>query len=186
MSAGAGSDLVDVVLTELTDVVARVSRAELGGLAGRLDAGERVFVAGEGRSGFTARAFAMRLMHLGLCVHVVGESTTPSIGAGDVVVGLSASGTTASTLRVAEQAVTAGATVHAVTADPGSPLAGRAEVVVTVPATTDRAAGRGETVQLLSSLFDQAAYVVLDVVCLDLAHGRGVDDAAAKDRHADT
>ncbi len=77
-----------------------------------LNAAQRVFVAGEGRSGFMAKAFAMRLMHLGLPVHVVGETTTPSVADGDVVVGVSGSGTTAGTVRVAEQAVKVGAAVH--------------------------------------------------------------------------
>ena len=137
------SDLIDTVLQEMTTVLARVSRDEVGALADRLNAAQRVFVAGEGRSGFMAKAFAMRLMHLGLPVHVVGETTTPSVADGDVVVGVSGSGTTAGTVRVAEQAVKVGATVHAVTTDPDSPLARHADVVLTVPAATKyRRAGR--------------------------------------------
>ena len=44
---------------------------------------------------------------------------------------MSGSGTTGGTVRVAEQAVKVGATVHAVTTDPDSPLARHAEVVLT-------------------------------------------------------
>ena len=80
-------DLIDTVLQEITTVLARVSRDEVRALADRLNAAPRVFVTGEGRSGFMARAFAMRLMHLGLPVHVIGETTTPSVASGDVVVG---------------------------------------------------------------------------------------------------
>ena len=134
-----------------------------------------------------AKAFAMRLMHLGLPVHVIGETTTPSVASGDVVVGVSGSGTTGGTVRVAEQAVKVGATVHAVTTDPDSPLARHAEVVLTVPAATKyRRAGEAATIQPLSSLFDQATHVVLDVVCLELAGRRGVDNAAARTAHANT
>jgi 6-phospho-3-hexuloisomerase len=181
------TDLIDTILGEMSTVLARVSRDEIAALAGRLDAAGRVFVTGEGRSGFMAKAFAMRLMHLGLPVHVVGETTTPSVAAGDVVVGVSGSGTTAGTVRVAEQAVEAGATVHAVTTDPDSPLARTADVVLTVPAATKyRRAGEAATIQPLSSLFDQATHVVLDVVCLELARRRGVDNAAARAAHANT
>ena len=42
------------------------------------------------------------------------------------------------------------------------------------------------TIQPLSSLFDQATHVVLDVVCLELAGRRGVDNAAARTAHANT
>lgn len=47
---------------------------------------DRIFVAGAGRSGFVARAFANRLMHMGLTVFFVGEPTTPAIKAGDLLV----------------------------------------------------------------------------------------------------
>src|SRR5665811_602610 len=40
---------------------------------------KRVFVMGAGRSGLAAKAFAMRLMHLGLNVYVVGETVTPCL-----------------------------------------------------------------------------------------------------------
>ena len=47
----------------------------------------RIFVAGEGRSGFSAKGFAMRLMHLGYTVYVVGETITPALREGDLLVG---------------------------------------------------------------------------------------------------
>ena len=69
-----------------------------------------------------AKAFAMRLMHLGLPVYVIGETTTPSVAGSDTLVAVSGSGTTGGTVRVAEQADALGATVWAVTTDPDSPL----------------------------------------------------------------
>ncbi|MGI5466986.1 SIS domain-containing protein [Streptomyces sp. CA-132043] len=97
--------LLDTVQDEMRGVLGAVDTASLDTLATVLLRARRVFVAGEGRSGFMARAFAMRLMHLGLPVHVIGETTTPAVGAGDTVVAVSGSGTTAGTVRVAEQAV---------------------------------------------------------------------------------
>jgi len=44
---------------------------------------------GAGRSGLAAKAFAMRLMHLGFNVYVVGETTTPAVGPEDLVIGVS-------------------------------------------------------------------------------------------------
>lgn len=181
------TDLIDTVLQEMTTVLEAVSEKEVHALADRLDAAPRVFVTGEGRSGFMAKAFAMRMMHLGLPVQVIGETTTPSVASGDVVVGVSGSGTTGGTVRVASQAVEVGATVHAVTTDPDSPLARYADTVLTVPAATKyRRPGEAATIQPLSSLFDQATHVVLDVVCLELAQRRKVDNAAATAAHANT
>jgi 6-phospho-3-hexuloisomerase len=186
-SGGQQADLLDVVLSEITTVVQRIGREDIRRLADVLAGAPRIFAAGEGRSGFMAKAFAMRLMHLGLPVHVVGESTTPSVQRGDVLVAISGSGTTAGTVRVAQQAVTVGATVHAVTTDPGSPLAAHAATVLLLPAATKyRRPGEAGTVQPLSSLFDQVTHVALDVVCLLLAKRRGVDNAAAAAAHANT
>ena len=55
---------------EIHGVAAQIDREQLRGLADALIAAERIFVTGEGRSGFMAKAFAMRLMHLGLPVSV--------------------------------------------------------------------------------------------------------------------
>lgn len=180
-------DLLDVVLGEIAGVLARVRRDELQRLADVLSDAPRIFVAGEGRSGFMAKAFAMRLMHLGLPVHVIGETTTPSIHSGDVLVAVSGSGTTAGTVRVAEQAVAVGASVHAVTADTDAPLAELATTVLLLPAATKhRRASEAHTVQPLSSLFDQVTHVSLDAVCLMLARRRNVDNSAAAAAHANT
>jgi len=186
-SGGQQADLLDVVLSEITGVVQRVEREDIRRLTDVLAGAPRIFAAGEGRSGFMAKAFAMRLMHLGLPVHVIGESTTPSVQRGDVLVAISGSGTTTGTVRVAQQTVTVGAAVHAVTTDPDSPLATLAATVLLLPAATKyRRPGESETVQPLSSLFDQVTHIALDVVCLLLAQRQGVDNVAAAAAHANT
>ncbi len=181
------ADLLPVVLAEVESVLGGLDHATLDAVADRLDAAGHVVVAGEGRSGFMARAFAMRLMHLGAVVDVVGETTTPALREGDTLVAVSGSGTTAGTVRAAEQARTVGASVLAVTTDPDSRLAGLADLVAVVPAATKhRREGEAGTVQPLSSLFDQACHLVLDVVCLRLARVREVGDDAARAAHANT
>jgi 6-phospho-3-hexuloisomerase len=178
---------LETILAEIRPVVAKVNEAELAALVERLNAARRVFVTGEGRSGFMARAFAMRLMHLGLPVHVIGETTTPSVQADDTVVAVSGSGTTAGTVRVAEQAVQVGATVLAVTTNATSPLAQQAVATLVIPAATKyRQPGEAPTVQPLSSLFDQVTHLALDAVCLDLANRRQIDNTAATAAHANT
>jgi 6-phospho-3-hexuloisomerase len=186
-AAEAVTGLTRTVLGELTGVLDAVDPAAAAELADRLQAAGRVFVAGEGRSGFMAKAFAMRLTHLGLHVHVVGETTTPAVADGDTLVAVSGSGTTAGTVRTAEQAVRAGAAVHAVTTAPDSPLAALADTTLVLPAATKyRRAGEAASIQPLSSLFDQATHLVLDVVALRLARLRDVDNDTARAAHANT
>lgn len=55
---------------------------------------DRIFVVGTGRSELVGKAFAMRLMHLGFNVHVVGEVTTPAIRDKDCLIAISGSGET--------------------------------------------------------------------------------------------
>ena len=129
-------ELVSTILGEIQGVLDTFDYASLDIVAGELNAARHVVVAGEGRSGFMAKAFAMRLMHLGVPVHVVGETTTPALGSADLLVAVSGSGTTASTVRAAQQANAVGGRVIAVTTDPDSPLATAAATVVHVPAAT--------------------------------------------------
>lgn len=181
------NDDLTTVLGEIQGVAANVDRDAVTALVDRLTGAPRVFVAGEGRSGLMGKAFAMRLMHLGLTVYAVGETITPSVAAGDLVVAISGSGTTGGTVRVAEGAVKAGAAVHAVTTDPASPLANAAGDVLVLPAATKyRRADEAPTIQPLSSLFDQITHVVLDVVALQVARRRDVDNERAREAHSNT
>ena len=82
------------ILQELTENEKRVSQDEMEKFADAILKADRIFVAGAGRSGFVARAFANRLMHMGLTVFFVGEPTTPAIKASDLLVIGSGSGET--------------------------------------------------------------------------------------------
>lgn len=178
-------DALATVLDEVGRVVARMDPAEIEAFAAEVAALPRVFVTGEGRSGLMARAFAMRLLHLGSSVAVLGETATPPIAAGDGLVAVSGSGTTAVTRLLAEQAVTAGARLLAVTTDPDSPLAVQAARSLVIPAATKwRRAGEPASEQPLGSLFDQCAHLALDAVCLAIARRRGFTNDAARQRHA--
>ncbi|MGI5466985.1 hypothetical protein [Streptomyces sp. CA-132043] len=73
------------------------------------------------------------------------------------------------------------------TTAPDSPLGSLAATVLLLPAATKyRRAGEAASVQPLSSLFDQAAHVTLDVVALRLANLLEVDNDRARAAHANT
>jgi 6-phospho-3-hexuloisomerase len=181
------TDDLTTVLAEITGVAEKTDRDQIRDFADRLTGAARVFVAGEGRSGLMGKAFAMRLMHLGLTVYAMGETITPAVKAGDLVVAISGSGTTGGTVRAAEGARSAGAAVHAVTTDPTSPLGEAADAALVLPAATKyRRADEAPTIQPLSSLFDQMTHIALDVVCLELARRRDVDNESARANHSNT
>ena len=91
---------------------------------------KKVFVAGGGRSGLIGKSFAMRLMQAGKNVFVVGETITPSINKGDLLICVSSSGKTRTVLDFAVEAKNANANVVCITSDYKSNLAKLSDFVV--------------------------------------------------------
>lgn len=83
---------------------------------------KNVFVTGAGRSGLAAKAFAMRLMHLGISSYVVGETISPAIYDDDCIIAISGSGETNTIVSAARIAKNRGSKVLAVTSYPESTL----------------------------------------------------------------
>ena len=81
---------------------------------------KNIFVTGAGRSGLAAKAFAMRLMHLGLSAYVVGETISPAIYEDDCIIAISGSGETNTIVSAAKIAKTRGSKVLALTSYPES------------------------------------------------------------------
>ena len=143
----------------------------------------RVYVAGAGRSGLMLRAFAMRLMHLGLTSYVVGESVTPAIGAGDLLLIGSGSGETESLCCMARRCRALGAQLAVVTTNPKSAIAALAETVVAVPAPAKDAGGTA-SIQPMGSLFEQTLLLLLDSTALTLMERMGLTGEQMYGRHA--
>jgi 6-phospho-3-hexuloisomerase len=61
-----------------------------------------IFLAGAGRSGFVAKSFAMRLMHLGFYVYVFNETIAPPVQDGDIIIIISKSGKSNSITQIVE------------------------------------------------------------------------------------
>jgi 6-phospho-3-hexuloisomerase len=93
---------------------------------------KRIYVTGAGRSGFVAKAFAMRLMHIGFDAYVVGETVTPAFSNGDTLVAFSGSGETNSVVDICELAKEIGGRVCLVTSAPASRMGRIADCVVDV------------------------------------------------------
>lgn len=156
--------------TQLADCLAKVDERQLEGLADAIVAARSVFVCGAGRSLLMLRCLAMRLMHLGLTSHVVGDTTTPAFGEGDLLIAASASGSTSSVVNVAEKARALGGMVAAITILPGSTLGHLADYVVEVPAYTDKPGDDRLERPLLpgGSMFEQAVLLLGDALVLPL------------------
>lgn len=174
------------ILRELGKTLEGVSAEGVRRIVGAVGKAEKVFVAGAGRSGFQMKSFAMRLAHLGLDAHVVGEATAPALTSRDLVIIGSGSGSTATLVALAAKAAEIGAAVALLTIDETSEIGRLADVVVKIPAPSPKAEKPAavESVQPMGSLFEQALLIVLDAVVVMLMAARGVDSAGMFKRHA--
>jgi len=171
-----------LITDEVSGVASSVEADQIEALIEALAQARTVFLTGEGRSGLVARAFAARLCHLGLDCRVVGESTTPPAGEGDLLVAVSGSGETPATLHFADAARAAGASVAAVAADGDSRLAALSDVALVVPGRVKT--GRGiDSAQMPGALFEQAAFLALEAVVQMLAERRGETHESMGRRH---
>ena len=175
-----------VIVEELRQVLSAVDAEACERLASAILGAGKVLVAGAGRSGLAARAFAMRLMHMGFDAYVVGETVTPNLEPGDLFLIASGSGETGSLVVMSEKARRIGATLATVTVNPEGTVAKRSDIVVRIPAPTPKAPGaKGlRSVQPMGSLFEQALLLVLDAVILRLMERRGLDSDTMFTRHA--
>ena len=164
------------ILDELRRTLNQISSDEVEALVREVTGAQRVFAAGAGRSGLVMRSFAMRLAQLGLTVHVVGETTSPAIRPGDLLLIGSGSGVTDRLVHYAGKATEAGARVAAATADPDSLAAQLADVVVVIPAPTPKSSKETggqeqQSSQPMGTLFEQSLGVMLDA-CVMLLMAR--------------
>ena len=162
--------LLKQILGELTRNAEQIRQKELEGFADQIQKAKRVFVAGAGRSGFVARAFSNRLMHLGLTVYFVGEPTTPSIQEGDLLVIASGSGETGSLKVMAQKAKKQGASLATITIFPQASIGSLADAVIAVPGSTPKSelADTAVSVQPMGNAFEQMLWLICDTVVIIL------------------
>lgn len=107
-----------------------LDREQLGAFYSTMLSATRIYVAGAGRSGLIAKAFGLRMMHLGYESYVVGETITPAFLAGDILVVFSGSGETQSMVSICGTAKDLGGKVCLITAMPDSRIGTMADLVV--------------------------------------------------------
>ncbi|MCR8658756.1 6-phospho-3-hexuloisomerase [Paenibacillus endoradicis] len=157
------------IMAELNVAANQVVDEQLEQLAEAIIDSGRIFVAGAGRSGLMMRSFAMRLMHLGLDVYVVGETVTRSIAKGDLLLIGTGSGETRSLIPMAEKAISLEAKVATLTLSSSSAIGRLANLIVQLPgAPKNQLDQEVSTIQPMGSLFEQVLLLVCDAVILKL------------------
>ena len=181
----AGMDLFGTALRELGDVLARVYEDRIDAACRILADAKQIVAYGCGREALQVRGFAMRLHHLGLPVSLVGDMTTPPLGAGDVFLVSSGPGETSTVLALMRVARAAGATVLLLTAQPRGSAAALSDFTLLVPAQTmaDDQGPEKTSVLPMGSVFEGALFLLFEVMVLKLKSMTGQSSEAMRARH---
>jgi 6-phospho-3-hexuloisomerase len=139
------------------------------------------FVYGAGRSGIIGRAFAMRLVQIGLTAFVIGESVTPIVKRGDVVFILSGRGESQSSIQTANIVRREGAELIVLTGRSTSKLAHIATALI--PLDFEEAPERPKLAPL-GTLFESASLRITDAIIAELMVARGESEESMRRRHA--
>ncbi|MCD6473557.1 MAG: SIS domain-containing protein [Thermoplasmata archaeon] len=140
---------------------------------------KNIFVYGAGRSGLVAKAFAIRLVHLGFPAFVIGETITIPVKKNDLVVLISGSGETIPVAMTAEIARRLGAKIISITANPDSHIARFADLPIILKVGKKRA-----DLAPLGTLFEASAWIFLDGMIAELMERKGEDEESMRKRHA--
>ena len=144
---------------------------------------EKIFLYGVGRSGLVAKAFAIRLVQLGLNVFFIGESNTPMVEKDSIVIILSNTGQTMSAVQTANITRRIGAKVIGITSNAHSKLAVAASDVIIladdIPESEER-----KTYAPLGTIFEEATGLLLDAILTVLMKKLGETESSMRKRHA--
>jgi 6-phospho-3-hexuloisomerase len=176
------------ILNELSEVLNRVDPMLIEKLVDEILSARRVFVAGAGRSLLMIRGVAMRLMQFDYTAFVVGETVTPAIEQGDLLILGSGSGETSTLKMIANNAKKAGAKLALITIYPESTIGQLADLVVKISAPTAKlsSGNADEAFQPGANLFEQSLLILSDTVMIRLIERTNLENPnqLLMERHA--
>lgn len=182
------SNLVEIIASQLAVIellIGRIAPATTRNLIEMILQTDKVFVTGQGRSGLVARCLATRLAQMGFNVYIPGHATCQKIGAGDLLIAISGSGTTRTTVEFARISRQAGAKVVVLTASREYDLAQLANEVVVVPANDEDIRKKCKYIvgPNNNTLFEEAMLLYTDALVYILLERKGIPKSIIDQRH---
>jgi 6-phospho-3-hexuloisomerase len=186
-------DAMEEIIDNVKIVSDSLDEENIASMNQLLKTSKNVFVMGLGRSGLMAKAFAMRLMHLGINVYVVGETITPAIGSEDCLLAITGSGETLSIVSAARIAKKMNAKIVAVTSYVESTVGQMANLVVHIKGRTKidleknyltrQINGKHQSLSPLGTLFEVTTLIFLDGIIAQLMVEMDKTETDMKARH---
>lgn len=186
-------DALNDILENVSKITRSVSTEDINKMTKMILEVENVFIMGLGRSGLVAKAFGMRLMHLGLNVYIVGETITPAITDKDCLIAISGSGETSYIISTTGIAKSIGAKIIAITSYTDSSLAKESDIIVQLQGRTKidadpsyirrQISGQHQTLSPMGTIFEISALIFLDSTIAQMMHDSGQTEEDLKARH---
>lgn len=170
-----------LVLDTITSILEGTDAGNNERLVNLLDGASRIFLAGAGRSGLITKFFAMRLVHSGYDVSLVGEVVTPSINNGDLLIVISGSGETQQLAAFAGKAKEIGAKLVLISAKSGSTIGNMADEVLNIGQPDMYTPVQGMP---MGTVFELSTLIFLESLVSHLIHEKGIPEEEMKARHA--
>ena len=170
-----------MVINKIWSVLSKTEDENAVRLTKMLDRASRIFVSGAGRSGLICKFFAMRLMHSGYDVSVVGEIVTPSIKRGDLLVIISGSGETEQLIAFTKKAREIGADILLITTKASSTIGDMADAVFQMgtPDQYSKVVGMP-----MGTVFELSTLFFLEALISHIIHEKGIAEEEMRSRHA--
>jgi 6-phospho-3-hexuloisomerase len=161
-----------LILKEIQGVLDRIHEEEVVEFVEAICKATKIVCVGAGRVGNVVWGFSMRLGHLGFVAHTVGDSTTPSIRKGDLLIAASGSGETETIFHYVNVAKKNGARVALITSNPDSRMGRLADTVLILSAPSKLKKiplpKQIRTIQPMTTLNEQCLQIFFDTLILEL------------------
>ncbi|GAB4312369.1 MAG: 6-phospho-3-hexuloisomerase [Methanobacteriaceae archaeon] len=153
------------------EVIKKIDPEQINLMIEKIIDSDSIFIVGTGRSELVGKAFAMRLMHLGFTVYVVGDVTTPAINDEDCLIAISGSGETKTVTLAAKTTKDVGASVIGITGNLNSTLNEYMDVAINIETKTKEAwkhytssvlKGDYDDLTPMGTLFEDTSLLFLD------------------------
>jgi 6-phospho-3-hexuloisomerase len=185
---------IEEILSNIESATELLDEETISEFMNILTESKNVFVIGAGRSGLVAKAFAMRLVHLGISAYVVGETISPAIYDDDCILAISGSGETKTIVSAVDIAKNRGSKALALTSYPESSLGKLTDCLMVVKGRTKidvddedyikrQIDGNYVSLTPLGTAFELTSLIFLDGLIAELMRKMGKTEDDLKYRH---
>ena len=176
-------ELCSLALEEIGAVFAKLEPEMVEPLLEEILKARRIATYGVGREGLMMKAFCMRLFHLGLDAHVVGDMTTPALETGDLLMVSAGPGHFSTVAGLVAVARASGARSLCFTAEPAGAVPQACDTVIVLPAQTMANDQSSSALLPMGSLYEAVQLVFYELVSILLREKLQQSPLEMRSRH---